>query len=49
MATVFQEINYGKPVTLGLKKITDDMKTKNRADKVGIVGSSEKRGPTTSP
>ncbi|KAA0037829.1 cyclase-associated protein 1-like [Cucumis melo var. makuwa] len=49
MVAVFQEINYRKPVTLGLKKVTDDMKTKNRADRVGILGSSEKRGPTTSP
>ncbi|KAA0033314.1 cyclase-associated protein 1-like [Cucumis melo var. makuwa] len=49
MAAVFQEINYGKPVTLILKKVTDDMKTKNRADRVDIVGSSEKLGPTASP
>ncbi|KAG7010934.1 Cyclase-associated protein 1 [Cucurbita argyrosperma subsp. argyrosperma] len=49
MAAVFQEINSGKPVTLGLKKVTDDMKTKNRADRVGIVGSSEKGGRTASP
>lgn len=49
MAAVFQEINSGKPVTLGLKKVTDDMKTKNRADRVGMVGSSEKGGRTASP
>ena len=34
---------------LGLKKVTDDMKTKNRADRVGVVGSSEKGGRTASP
>ena len=26
----------------GLRKVTDDMKTKNRADRAGIVGVSEK-------
>ncbi|KAG7035090.1 Cyclase-associated protein 1 [Cucurbita argyrosperma subsp. argyrosperma] len=49
MAAVFQEINSGKPVTSGLKKVTDDMKTKNRADRVGVVGSSQKGGRTASP
>ncbi|KAL7002703.1 F-actin-capping protein subunit alpha [Sarracenia purpurea var. burkii] len=42
MSAVFQEINAGKPATAGLRKVTDDMKTKNRTDRTGIVGASEK-------
>lgn len=49
MAAVFQEINSGKPSTTGLRKVTDDMKTKNRADRSGIVGVSEKGGRANSP
>nr|XP_043622057.1 cyclase-associated protein 1-like isoform X2 [Erigeron canadensis] len=41
MAAVFQEIS-SKPVTAGLKKVTDDMKTKNRKDRAGFVSSGEK-------
>ncbi|KAL8255325.1 hypothetical protein R6Q59_033546 [Mikania micrantha] len=36
MAAVFQEIN-SKPVTAGLRKVTNDMKTKNRTDRAGLV------------
>lgn len=43
MAAVFQEIS-SKPVTAGLRKVTDDMKTKNRADRTGVVNVSEKEG-----
>lgn len=28
----------------GLRKVTDDMKTKNRADRTGVVNVSEKEG-----
>ncbi|CAL9021973.1 unnamed protein product [Prunus brigantina] len=49
MSAVFQEINSGKPVTTGLRKVTDDMKTKNRADRTGIVGTQEKESHTSSP
>uniref|UniRef100_A0A2P2IPW5 Adenylyl cyclase-associated protein n=1 Tax=Rhizophora mucronata TaxID=61149 RepID=A0A2P2IPW5_RHIMU len=42
MAAVFQEINLGKPVTAGLRKVTDSMKSKNRADRSGVVGAGEK-------
>lgn len=31
----------------GLRKVTDDMKTKNRTDRSGVVGTSEKE-PRTS-
>ncbi|XP_059647684.1 cyclase-associated protein 1 [Cornus florida] len=48
MAAVFQEIGSGKPVTAGLRKVTDDMKTKNRADRTGVVGTNEK-GRVSSP
>lgn len=34
-------MNY-KIYLIGLRKVTDDMKTKNRTDRSGIVGSSEK-------
>ncbi|KAL6964310.1 F-actin-capping protein subunit alpha [Sarracenia purpurea var. burkii] len=43
MSAVCQEINSGKPATAGLRKVTDDMKTKNRTDRTGIVGASEKK------
>ncbi|XVE93220.1 hypothetical protein REPUB_Repub01dG0171600 [Reevesia pubescens] len=41
MAAVFQEISTGN-VTSGLKKVTADMKTKNRTDRAGVVSASEK-------
>ncbi|XP_077223871.1 cyclase-associated protein 1-like [Tasmannia lanceolata] len=49
MAAVFQEIGSGKPVTAGLRKVTNDMKTKNRADRTGVVGISEKEARGASP
>ncbi|KAF8409954.1 hypothetical protein HHK36_002473 [Tetracentron sinense] len=48
MAAVFQEIGSGKSVTTGLRKVTNDMKTKNRADRTGIVGVSEKESRSSS-
>ncbi|KAJ0981909.1 hypothetical protein J5N97_010164 [Dioscorea zingiberensis] len=48
MSAVFQEISSGKSVTAGLKKVTDDMKTKNRTDRTGVVGVSEKESRTSS-
>ncbi|XP_078171647.1 cyclase associated protein 1 [Carex rostrata] len=42
MSAVFQEINSGKPVTTGLRKVTDDMKAKNRTDRTGVVTAPEK-------
>ncbi|KAG6484518.1 hypothetical protein ZIOFF_053036 [Zingiber officinale] len=41
MSAVFQEISSGKSVTSGMK-VTDDMKTKNRADQTGVVAATEK-------
>ncbi|XVF67714.1 hypothetical protein PTKIN_Ptkin10aG0144000 [Pterospermum kingtungense] len=41
MAAVFQEIS-ARNVTAGLKKVTADMKTKNRTDRSGIVSAGEK-------
>uniref|UniRef100_A0A0D9VYD0 Adenylyl cyclase-associated protein n=1 Tax=Leersia perrieri TaxID=77586 RepID=A0A0D9VYD0_9ORYZ len=40
MSAVFQEISSGKPVISGLRKVTDDMKAKNRADRSGVVSNS---------
>lgn len=34
---------------VGLKKVTNDMKTKNRADRTGIVGATEKETRTNTP
>ncbi|XP_041015777.1 cyclase-associated protein 1-like [Juglans microcarpa x Juglans regia] len=48
MAAVFQEISSGKPVTAGLRKVTDNMKTKNREDRAGVVGANEKGCTSTS-
>lgn len=45
MSAVFQEISSGKPVTSGLRKVTDDMKTKNRADRSGVVNSTAATAP----
>ncbi|WOK95584.1 cyclase-associated protein 1-like [Canna indica] len=42
MSAVFQEISSGKSVSSGLKKVTDDMKTKNRTDRTGAVAATEK-------
>ncbi|XP_074584817.1 cyclase-associated protein 1-like [Curcuma longa] len=42
MSAVFQEISSGKSVTSGLRKVTDDLKTKNRADRTGVVAATEK-------
>lgn len=49
MAAVFQEINSGKPVTTGLRKVTADMKTKNRSDRSGVVSLPEKEGRAATP
>ncbi|XP_042450823.1 cyclase-associated protein 1-like isoform X1 [Zingiber officinale] len=42
MSAVFQEISSGRSVTSGLRKVTDDLKTKNRADRAGVVAATEK-------
>ncbi|XP_042385018.1 cyclase-associated protein 1-like [Zingiber officinale] len=42
MPAVFQEISSGRSVTSGLRKVTDDLKTKNRADRAGVVAATEK-------
>ncbi|XVF45268.1 hypothetical protein PTKIN_Ptkin02bG0191900 [Pterospermum kingtungense] len=48
MSAVFQEISVGN-VTAGLKKVTADMKTKNRTDRTGIVSAGEKETRSSSP
>jgi len=37
MGQVFASLNKGEDVTSGLKKVTSEMKTKNRTDKVSVV------------
>lgn len=48
MSAVFQEISSGKEVTSGLRKVTADMKTKNRADRTGIITASAKESHASS-
>ncbi|KAL8540243.1 hypothetical protein ACS0TY_001721 [Phlomoides rotata] len=48
MSAVFAEISSGKPVTSGLRKVTADMKTKNRADRTGVVNIPEKESRVSS-
>ncbi|XP_051132753.1 cyclase-associated protein 1-like [Andrographis paniculata] len=47
MSAVFQDISSGN-VTSGLRKVTDDMKTKNRKDRTGAVPVSEKQTSASS-
>ncbi|GKV21162.1 hypothetical protein SLEP1_g31167 [Rubroshorea leprosula] len=47
MAAVFQDISSGN-ITAGLRKVTADMKTKNRTDRTGIVPVTEKETPASS-
>jgi len=42
MGAVFGELNKGLSVTKGMKKVTKDMKTKNRADRAGKVTVKKK-------
>lgn len=48
MSAVFQEISSGN-VSAGLKKVTADMKTKNRTDRTGVVSASGKETHSSSP
>ncbi|MBA0631545.1 hypothetical protein Godav_000410 [Gossypium davidsonii] len=48
MSAVFQEISSGN-VSVGLKKVTADMKTKNRTDRTGVVSASGKETHSSSP
>ncbi|EPS61598.1 adenylyl cyclase-associated protein [Genlisea aurea] len=49
MAAVFQEINSGKGVTSGLRKVTDDMKTKNQVDRSFLVTASDQKSVAPKP
>ncbi|XP_010432407.1 PREDICTED: cyclase-associated protein 1 [Camelina sativa] len=48
MSAVFQQLSSGA-VTSGLRKVTDDMKTKNRADRSGAVSAIEKETRASKP
>jgi adenylyl cyclase-associated protein len=47
MNAVFKELNQGEKITSALRKVTDDMKTKNRADRVGVVPDAPTSAPRT--
>ncbi|PWZ53880.1 Cyclase-associated protein 1 [Zea mays] len=49
MSAVFAEISSGKPVTQGLRKVTDDMKSKNRTDRTGVVTAEGKETRNSPP
>ncbi|KAF0900339.1 hypothetical protein E2562_030627 [Oryza meyeriana var. granulata] len=44
MSAVFAEISSGKSMTQGLRTVTDDMKSKNRTDRTGVVATEGKEG-----
>lgn len=44
MNAVFGEISKGEAVTTGLRKVTADMKTKNRDDRTGAVPAGKSKG-----
>lgn len=46
MSGVFAQLNKGEGVTTGLRKVTADMKTKNRADRSGKI---EEKAPAEKP
>lgn len=48
MTRVFGELTQGENVTKGLKKVTADMKAKNRTDKTSVVPASASKGSATS-
>ncbi|KAM7250780.1 hypothetical protein ACFE04_022663 [Oxalis oulophora] len=48
MSAVFQDISAGN-FTGGLRKVTADMKTKNRADRTSVVSAVEKETRATTP
>jgi len=48
MSNVFSELNRGEAITSGLKKVTADMKTKNRTEKVSVVSASKTNASTAS-
>jgi len=47
MSGVFAQLNKGEGVTTGLRKVTADMKSKNRADRSGKI--EEKEAPAKAP
>ncbi|GAX75045.1 hypothetical protein CEUSTIGMA_g2489.t1 [Chlamydomonas eustigma] len=47
LAALFKDISKGEGVTSGLKKVTEDMKTKNRPDRTSVVKMPEAAPPST--
>lgn len=48
-AALFSELNKGSAVTSGLKKVTADMKAKNRSDRSGLVKVKAKKPAAAGP
>jgi len=48
MSNVFSSLNKGTDITKGLKKVTNDMKSKNRKDKTSVVPASASSGKSSS-
>jgi adenylyl cyclase-associated protein len=48
MSGVFSAISKGEGVTQGLRKVTDDMKSKNRKDKTSVVPATAAKSSTPS-
>ncbi|KAF2074889.1 hypothetical protein CYY_003808 [Polysphondylium violaceum] len=46
MSAVFSALGKGEGVTSGLKKVTDDMKSKNNPNKSSVVKASDVKAPT---
>lgn len=40
MAALFADLQKGEGITAGLRKVTDDMKAKNRQDRTGVVAAT---------
>jgi adenylyl cyclase-associated protein len=48
-AALFSELNKGAGVTSGLKKVTGDMKAKNRTEQTGLVKAKAKKSMSAGP
>lgn len=49
MSAVFEELNSSKSASLGLRKVTDDMKAKNRTDRSSVVSTTGKETRASPP
>lgn len=49
MTAVFSSLNKGEAITQGLKKVTNDMKTKNQKDRSAVVPAGTSKGGSEKP